>query len=295
MANALDPYSPCPCGTGKKIKFCCPDLIHELSEIQSMLEGGQRQACLDYIEWLEKKHPEQGLPRHDQGAARIGARQRRQGRRDARRFLGEGPDEPGGARRTGGRLRRAARRDRRHRTAATRAGTEPEIALRPRRHVGRPARRNAADGRPGRSRPAATSCWPTSCIPQDEATLQLLARFFAAPTIPLLLKNEQTFETAPAGVPWQAEFDAAVDDARRGRWWRAADKLKKLAADGAGNAPDRLEEPGRSCVRGWPTCPARSRRLRKFSTLDVPYDDAVEAEALAQLIDPAAPTTSSTS
>src|SRR5689334_13035866 len=57
MANSLDPYSPCPCGTGKKIKFCCPDLIHELEQIQSMLEGGQRQACLDYIENLEKKHP----------------------------------------------------------------------------------------------------------------------------------------------------------------------------------------------------------------------------------------------
>ena len=58
MANALDPYSYCPCGSGKKLKFCCQDLAAEMQRIHEMLEGGQRAAALEYIESLEKKFPD---------------------------------------------------------------------------------------------------------------------------------------------------------------------------------------------------------------------------------------------
>ena len=45
----IDPYAICPGGTGKKIKFCCSDLVSELDKVQRMVEGDQRVACLDYI------------------------------------------------------------------------------------------------------------------------------------------------------------------------------------------------------------------------------------------------------
>src|SRR5690554_6856755 len=54
----IDPYASCPGGTGKKIKFCCPDLTGELEKIQRMIEGDQRAACLDHIESLEAKYPD---------------------------------------------------------------------------------------------------------------------------------------------------------------------------------------------------------------------------------------------
>ena len=54
----IDPYTPCPGGTGKKIKFCCSDLVTELDKIQRMLEGEQRAACLEHIDSLEGKFPE---------------------------------------------------------------------------------------------------------------------------------------------------------------------------------------------------------------------------------------------
>src|SRR4051812_19386375 len=54
----IDPYTPCPGGTGKKLKFCCPDLHSELDKVQRMLEGEQRAACLEYIEGIEGKFPE---------------------------------------------------------------------------------------------------------------------------------------------------------------------------------------------------------------------------------------------
>src|SRR5262249_26314147 len=52
----IDPYSPCPGGIDKKIKFCCADLVTELDKIQRMLEGDQRAACLEHIEGLEARY-----------------------------------------------------------------------------------------------------------------------------------------------------------------------------------------------------------------------------------------------
>ncbi len=46
---AIDIYSPCPGGTGKKIKFCCPDFVGELDKINRMIEGEQFQGCLDLV------------------------------------------------------------------------------------------------------------------------------------------------------------------------------------------------------------------------------------------------------
>src|SRR5207237_7182362 len=54
---AIDSYSPCPGGTGKKVKFCCPDLVQELDKVERMLEGEQPAACLDYLRKLDEKHP----------------------------------------------------------------------------------------------------------------------------------------------------------------------------------------------------------------------------------------------
>ena len=64
----IDAHSTCPGGTGKKIKFCCTDLLTELQKIERMLEGGQFQACLGHINRLEEKRPGPGMPlRHQSG------------------------------------------------------------------------------------------------------------------------------------------------------------------------------------------------------------------------------------
>src|SRR5271165_3549912 len=52
---ALDAYSLCPGGTGKKIKFCCPDFVPELEKIDRMIEGEQFIACLQHINQFEEK------------------------------------------------------------------------------------------------------------------------------------------------------------------------------------------------------------------------------------------------
>ncbi|MCL2743483.1 MAG: hypothetical protein FWE67_06510 [Planctomycetaceae bacterium] len=54
---ALDPYSLCPGGREKKIRFCCPDMVKEIEQIERLFESNQTGSCLSFIENLEKNHP----------------------------------------------------------------------------------------------------------------------------------------------------------------------------------------------------------------------------------------------
>ncbi len=54
---AIDSYSLCPGGRGKKIRFCCPDHLKDLEQIDQMIEGEQFAAGLSFVESLEKKRP----------------------------------------------------------------------------------------------------------------------------------------------------------------------------------------------------------------------------------------------
>ena len=63
---ALDAYSDSPGGTGKKVKFCCPDFVSELEKIERMLDGKQFVACLQHIDQLEQKGQTQSLSHGNQ-------------------------------------------------------------------------------------------------------------------------------------------------------------------------------------------------------------------------------------
>lgn len=54
----IDGYAPCPCGNGKKLKFCkCVEQPQELETIMRLAEGGQELAALDRINQLLAKTP----------------------------------------------------------------------------------------------------------------------------------------------------------------------------------------------------------------------------------------------
>ena len=55
----LDQYQLCPCGSGKKIKFCCArEFVHDLDRIQRMVQGDQRLAALEKTDALLAKYPD---------------------------------------------------------------------------------------------------------------------------------------------------------------------------------------------------------------------------------------------
>lgn len=53
----LDTYALCPGGTGKKIKFCCSDILADLEQVSRLIEGDQITAAFDLVGRLEQKHP----------------------------------------------------------------------------------------------------------------------------------------------------------------------------------------------------------------------------------------------
>ena len=82
---AVDPYAMCPCGSGKKLKFCCSDLVGEIEKIHRMIEGEQPRAALRHVEQTLATHPGRASLLGSEGDARNVARRNGRGPRNGRR------------------------------------------------------------------------------------------------------------------------------------------------------------------------------------------------------------------
>jgi tetratricopeptide (TPR) repeat protein len=54
---AIDPYSSCPCNSGKKHKFCCMDISTEMEKIGQYLQNMQIKPAMKLLEKLYEEHP----------------------------------------------------------------------------------------------------------------------------------------------------------------------------------------------------------------------------------------------
>lgn len=54
---ARDPYSLCPCGSGKKIKFCCTKLESEMDKVTKLISKNQSRLAQQSLEKLSKSSP----------------------------------------------------------------------------------------------------------------------------------------------------------------------------------------------------------------------------------------------
>ncbi len=53
---SVDVYSSCPCGSGKKLKFCCHDIVGEMEKIQKLRDSDQSRTALQQLEKLAETH-----------------------------------------------------------------------------------------------------------------------------------------------------------------------------------------------------------------------------------------------
>lgn len=52
----LDAYAPCPCGSGKKLKFCCLAISSDMEKIEKLIDNHQPRMALQSLEKVAKKH-----------------------------------------------------------------------------------------------------------------------------------------------------------------------------------------------------------------------------------------------
>lgn len=277
----LNVYSPCPGGTGKKIKFCCPDLLPELERIDRMVDGDQFQACLEHIERLERTHPDRAcllgtkcqllrwLDRWEEAEA------------TATRFLQRYPENPVAlaaiaiviARREGG---PAAMRFA-ERSLAACSGQMFHQVYEMLMILGQVLLNEGHYA-------AAYALFQRAALAddQDPSPRRFLNSIRLDEDIPVWVKQAWQFTACPEGVPWRTEFDEAVALARRGHYAAAEQRLLALAST-VGDQP--VIWRNMATLRAWRADDAGAiEALRKYAALDVPLEDGVEAEAVAMFL-----------
>ncbi len=274
----IDAYSPCPCGSGKKIKFCCKDLLGDLQKIERMLDGEQYMACLAHIERLEQTNPNRAcLMATKTLLLRITGREE-DARKAVKEFSDKHPDNP------------LALCDLALVTAMDESGRaglavlEKAIAASAGTFSGRLYEAISAivqvlhsEGHFLAAR--ALALFQASIVGQDDPAMELLMRLNAMQNIPLVVKDGRGLQQCPEDAPWKGDFEAAFRLASGARWSEAEAKMAELTK----TAPQSTAVwRNLAKLRSWMADPQGTiEALNRFATLDVGLEDAVEAQSLA--------------
>jgi tetratricopeptide (TPR) repeat protein len=286
---AVDPYAPCPCGSGQKFKWCCHKVEEYVAKSQRLLEGNQVDAALAALDeglrkvpgnaWLSVRKALILVRRGKSAEARplletvIRAQPDHVGAQGllARVLLEvEGP-EAGVAQ-----LQRAladAPADRR--PALATAAQLVGVVLTELGHV--PAARKHME--------LALALAGGDADDETSATiLNALRMLESNPAVAPYLRNPDALAPAPEGLDdsRRGRFAQALDRADAGLWADAAAAFEALAADG-------VAEAGRNAglCRMWLLDDrAAAVALRQYARARGETPEAVDGEALAQLITP---------
>lgn len=282
---AIDPYSLCPGGTGKKLKFCCPDLLSELEQIQKMLAGDQRQACLDYIEQLEASHPNRACLLTTKALLQGQLGDADAASQTVGQVLLAQPENPvalaeqallaidkEGARAAVEPLQRAI--------AASKEQMDHKVF----EVISVLAQAFVAEGYLAAA--SAHAALLMQLNPKYEPALQLIVELASSRMVPALLKEiPAPFDSGPVDDALQSEFTQALTLGRQFRWLEASQAFGRLA-ERAPKTPAVWRNLG--LLRAYLADEeGAAQALRHYAEFDVPLDDAVEAEALAQLLESA--------
>jgi len=88
---AIDPYSPCPCGSGKKVKWCCKDLAKEVAQIDELTDAGQFSQALQLIDRCLSKNPRHSWLRLTKATCLASKGQHAAAREELKRLVSDEP------------------------------------------------------------------------------------------------------------------------------------------------------------------------------------------------------------
>jgi hypothetical protein len=280
----VDPYALCPCGSGKKLKFCCGDLAGEIEKIHRMIEGDQPRAALRHVEQTLAKHPGRASLLDLKAALELSLEELDAARVTIEDFVSQHADSPNAhacqaiwLAETGDSL------------GAVRAMqralelTDHEMPQRVLEAIGIVGRALLASGH---VLSAQAHLWLNAAIaPADDTrSRELLVGLNHYSGLPLILRDQLRFRPWPDDAAWKNDAQQAAHLADHGRWQQATAIVDRL---GQQFGADPTLVYNRALLGGWLADErALAAGLHAFAEMEVPLDDAVEAEAIAQLLDP---------
>jgi hypothetical protein len=286
---ALDPYTPCPCGSGKKLKFCeCATESADLEKVLTAIDGDQRVAALDQINRVLAHKPQQKAMLALKGIIQLQLGEDAAAKQTVATFMAAAPNNP--VAHTLSSLIAAQE----GRTDDAVISLQKAVAASPQEiHYLIPdALLGLAQALMAEGRVLAARAHLLLRIAmfgreaEDRPGIQMLMHLNAARDVPLALKQDLAPREITTEPVWEKEFDEALDAASNGTWLAAAQRFESLDKRYP-NQPEILDNLAvfRTYL-GQSTAAATWRRYAELP--NVPLDDAIEAEVLAQELDPAA-------
>lgn len=281
---AVDLYSLCPCGSGKKLKFCCADLVHDIEKIHTMVEGDQPRAALSHVEQTLAKHPGRASLLDLKAMLELSLDQLDDADATLKEFLEKDPENPAAH------AQQAVLVAAREGARAAVVPLQQAIAL---VQSNMPRRVLEAIGSVGHALliegnivAARAHLWLYQGIAgkDDTRALQMLMRLNQVAGMPLPLRDHLYMQECPEGHPAEQDHDRAQYYASLGRWLPAAQTFEAICSE---HPDEPLFAYNRGLVFGWLGDIERFvAGMHEFARGEVDPEQAVEAEAIAQMLDP---------
>ena len=277
---ALDVYSFCPCGSGKKLKFCCRDLMSDLEKLERMYEGEQFRAAMEHVQQLEKRHPRRMALQVMRGRLHSQLKNADEARTAFAEVLEQDP----------------------HNTTALAHMAVLSFGARDVRasiDFLQRALDEQRDPMPGEVFEVLSSIaaalayvYPVAARAHLQLTLaadpdhkdsaELLRAIDSSDRVPLVLKDDRSLRLPPQGCEQADSWDDTVYLARIGRW-KAAEAHFVHLTEAAPEEPDLWFN--LALVRSWlADDDGAAEAFRRYAALTDSVDEAVEAEAMAMAL-----------
>ena len=228
---SIDSYAICPCGSGKKIKFCtkCKDSVSILDEIMRMIEGGQVVPALDRLSSVLNEHPDAAWALAVRGRLLLDLREYESLTENAERFIRLQPSNPLAlTQRAAAKLFRGEVESATESMleALTESGKEVDSFVLSVASV--LAYSLAQQGVFLTARVYATLAMMTAGYEGGQTAVQVLKQLNSAPTVNQMFKAIPERIERPAKVDWQERYDEASTLLRSNKITLAESKFQSL-------------------------------------------------------------------
>lgn len=285
----LDPYSPCPGGTGKKLKFCCADMIGDLERIEQLTEGQQYAAALAETERLDQRHPGKPCLLSHKVRLEMATKKFPEAAATSAAFLEAFPDNPVALAQAAvteamfGKTQEAfAHFDKARELSRSGGEGVPRDVIRAAQTLVQGA---AQTGHPNAAQGIVE--WLADASLGTEEERQVLATIVGSAGVPAALRTKPAFEQAPAGSPLAGEFDTALKAVAEWRLAQALAAFRSLKAV-AGESPELFANIAILCEMLARPFEAAEAWLTVARLRSAAVDDAVEATGRALALETAA-------